>query len=128
MRATTARRRQQWQPPDYQVTLKDGTVIWHSKWLITCQHCHKETDKMYAYCSGQYCSPECYDTLFADCETHCMDALSNLHTRGLYHPAEQLCDSCYNTKHGLHVVSLTYSGWEADHPQNVAFRGRMRRS
>lgn len=76
---------------------------------VKCGHCEKSFDhsKQYAYYAEKYyCSSECYDTLFLPC-LECkspwqMDALTNLKEHG-----EQLCNPCYNKKHGLTVMTIS---------------------
>ena len=74
---------------------------------VKCAACSKEfkVSKQHAYMSGDYyCSAKCYDTLFLKCLAcgqNNMAAKTNLEQHG-----EQLCDPCYNSKHGLIVVTI----------------------
>ena len=94
----------------------------HAKsWTIerTCAACgythtkSKYQDWNWPTLSGKdYCSPECYDTLFAECqechrETMCALANTKPHW-GNYLPQEQLCSTCYDKKHNLVSVWLRW--------------------
>ena len=75
----------------------------------TCANCGK-LRKQYCYLSGKhYCSKKCYATLFAPCvvcKQKNMQCLVNL--KHAHHP-EQICDPCYNKKHGLVICTITLS-------------------
>lgn len=74
---------------------------------VKCGHCKKEFDdsKQYAYHVGEYyCSGKCYKTLFLPC-LECGQENMGAKTNKEEHN-EQLCDKCYNSKHGLSVVTI----------------------
>ena len=76
--------------------------------IVHCEHCNKEfkESEQYAHYGGYYCSRECYSTLFLPClgcgDPHHMGAKTNLNKHG-----EQLCDACYDKKHGLSSVTIS---------------------
>ena len=87
----------------------DGKTVWRAGKQHCCV-CHKNEDfGILNSMPGNefYCRGACYDTLFLpclECGQKNMTAKTNLE-RGCC-GNEQLCDQCYNKKHGLVVVSL----------------------
>jgi hypothetical protein len=78
----------------------------HANQCEVCGYTPEELrqEKHYAYYGGHYCSSECYDTLFDNCEE--CGKLNMTVVRNDKNGKGKICDACYMKKNNLTVCTI----------------------